>query len=192
MKKRIVVGMSGASGAPLGVKVLELLRTFPDVETHLVMSRGAELTMRIESGIQIDEVRALAHVVHDIENLGASIASGSFETDGMLVVPCSVKTLAGIACGYSDNLLLRAADVTIKECRPLVLAVRESPLSAIHLENMLRVVRNPGVRIMPPCINDYQGNKTIAELEYQIAARYLRVFGLRVPDMKTWTGVTTD
>lgn len=186
--KRIVVGMSGASGAPLAIRVLKRLRAFPEVESHLIVSRGAELTLRYESGLALEDVTSLADVVHDNGNLGASVASGSFRTAGMIVVPCSMKTVAGIANGFSENLLLRAADVTIKEGRPLVLVARESPLSAIHLENMLKLARIPGVRIMPPLINWYQGVKTIEELEEQLAARFISPFGLECDDFRPWTG----
>lgn len=189
--KRIVVGISGASGASLAIKVLELLKDIPEAETHLVMTRGAELTFKLESGLPLETVSKLADVVHNNDNLGASIASGSFRVDAMIVVPCSMKTVAGIALGYSDNLLLRAADVTLKEGRPLILAVRESPLSAIHLENMLRLSKIPGVRLMPPLLNRYQGVQTLDELEFQLACRYVDALAFEVPALRRWSGVNT-
>lgn len=187
--KRIIVGVSGASGTPLALAVLKLLARFPEVESHLVMSRGAEETMRFECGeAAAGGLWDTLAVRHAIDDLAAPISSGSFDADGMIVVPCSMKTLAGIACGFSENLLLRAADVTVKEGRPLVLAVRESPLSAIHLENMLKLSRIPNVRIMPPVLSYYQGVKTIGELEIQLAARWLRAFGLRAGEFRPWAG----
>ena len=136
-KKRIIVGISGASGIRLGVAVLEVLRDLPDWETHLVMTHGAEITLGYETDKSPDELRAMADVAHPIDDLAASISSGTFKTEGMIIAPCSMKTAAGIANGYSENLLLRAADVVIKERRRLLLIPRESPLSSIHLRNLL-------------------------------------------------------
>lgn len=190
--KRIVVGVSGASGVPLALAVLKSLKRFSEVESHLVVSEGALRVMECETGLPPEELFSLASAVYGAGDLAAPIASGSFPTDGMIIAPCSMKTLAGIACGFSENLVLRAADVTIKEGRPLVLAVRESPLSAIHLENMLKLSRIPGVRIMPPLLSYYQGAKTVAELEVQLAARWLRAFGLEAPELRSWTGPASN
>ena len=133
-KKRIIVGVSGASGTLLARAALQALRTFPEVETHLVLTEGAERTITLESGAGSTVLTEFADVLYGARDLGAPIASGSFRSDGMIVVPCSMKTAAGIANGYSDNLLLRAADVVVKEQRPLILVPREAPLSPIHLK----------------------------------------------------------
>ena len=133
--KRLVVGMSGASGIPIAVKVLENLKELPDWKCDLVITDGAHKTIDMETDYKFEDICALADEVLDIKNIGASIASGTYKTDGMVVVPCSMKTVAGIASGYSDNLLLRAADVTLKERRKLVLVAREAPFNSIHLKN---------------------------------------------------------
>ena len=137
MGKRLAIGMSGDSGAPLTVELLRQLREYhPEVETHLIVTRGAELTLAQETDVSLEQLRSLAGVCHSNSNIGAAPASGSFKTVGMIVVPCSMKTVAGIVSGYSDNLLLRAADVTMKERRKLVLVAREAPLSTLHLRNL--------------------------------------------------------
>src|ERR1700758_3696721 len=138
--KRIVVGMTGATGAPLAVRVLEFLHDL-DVEVHLIVSQWARATLVQECGLSAKDIRALASVLHDACDQGASISSGSFHTDGMIIVPCSMKTLAAIRCGYADNLIARAADVTLKKRRRLVLVAREAPLSPVHLENLLELSR---------------------------------------------------
>ncbi|MCD8014771.1 MAG: UbiX family flavin prenyltransferase [Lachnospiraceae bacterium] len=162
--KRIVVGISGASGFPLAVCLLKELKKIPEVETHLVFTYGAELTAKQESGMDAVQIRALADVCYENSNIGAAIASGTFLTEGMIILPCSMKTVSGIAHGFSENLLLRAADVTIKERRNLVLAVREMPLSPIHLENMLTLSRLQNVYIMPPMVTYYmKDDETAAE-----------------------------
>lgn len=153
--KKILVGISGASGAPIAIRLLKRLREMADVETHLIMTKGAELTIVQETDCTVEQVKALADVVYDVSSLGECPASGSFKMDAMIIVPCSMKTAAGIASGYSDNLLLRAADVTLKEARQLVLVARESPLSPVHLRN-LHELSSMGVRVVPPMISFYQ------------------------------------
>ena len=138
MKKRIIVGLSGASGVIYGIRTLEHLQSMENVESHLVMSEGARINIKIETDYDIEAVRASASVVHRPDNLAASISSGSFQTDGMIVIPCSVKSLSGIVNSYGDNLLTRAADVVLKEKRKLVLVVRETPLHKGHLQMMVR------------------------------------------------------
>ena len=150
--KRIIVGISGASGVWMGLRLLEILKARPDVETHLVLTDGAEANFRQETETTAEAARELADVTYDADDLGAAIASGTFPTDGMIVVPCSMKTLAGIVTGYSENLLLRAADVTLKEQRPLVLVPRETPLSRIHLRNLLTAAE-VGCTIVPPMLS---------------------------------------
>src|SRR3990172_3048082 len=138
---RLIVGISGATGAIFGVRLLEALRTVDRVETHLVISKWGERTIEHETNMTVDGVRKLAHFTYASNNLAATISSGSFQTDGMIIAPCSTKTLAAIATGFTDTLLSRAADVVLKEGRKLVLLARESPLNAVHLENMLKLAR---------------------------------------------------
>ena len=184
-KKRVVVGMSGASGAILGIEALRILRELGGYETHLIVSTGATLTIALETGVTLDEVRALADVVHDNANLGAAVASGSFRTMGMLVVPCSMKTVAGIAHGFSDNLLLRAADVMLKEGRPLVLMPRETPLSIIHLRNLLAAAE-AGAAIVPPMVTHYHGPTSIADMNRHLLGKALGRMGIDLPGMRRW------
>jgi flavin prenyltransferase len=185
---RLVVGVSGATGAPFAVRLLELLAGLPEVETHLVISRWARSTLELETGRSVREVAALADVVYDPADQGAAISSGSFRTDGMVVLPCSMKTLAGIRTGYADSLLLRAADVTLKERRRLVLVPRETPLSEIHLDNMLALTRM-GAVVMPPVPAFYNAPRTIDDLVEHLVVRVLDQFGLRLPDAPRWTGM---
>ncbi|MFB6849834.1 UbiX family flavin prenyltransferase [Streptomyces sp. NPDC056373] len=167
---RLIVGMTGATGAPFGVRLLERLAALPEVETHLVLSRWARTTIEMETGRTAREVGALADVVHKPDDQGASIASGSFRTDGMVIVPCSMKTLAGIRAGYADGLVGRAADVVLKERRPLVLVPRETPLGEIHLENMLDLARK-GARIVPPMPAFYNHPVSVDDIVDHITAR---------------------
>jgi 4-hydroxy-3-polyprenylbenzoate decarboxylase len=184
---RLVVAMTGASGAVLGIRLLERLRDVPSVETHLVISRWARQTIRLETTRTASEVASLADHVYHPGDQAAPISSGSFLTDGMLVVPCSMKTLAGIRAGYCDSLITRAADVTLKERRKLVLVVRETPLSEIHLENMLSLARM-GVSILPPVPAFYAMPSTIEDVVDNIVARALDQFGVTVPEAPRWTG----
>ena len=183
--RRIIVGVSGASGAALGLECLDCLRK-ADVESALVLTHGAEITITQELDMTVDEFASHADVVYDNVNIGAAIASGTYPVDGMIVAPCSMKTLAGIASGYSDNLLLRAADVQMKEQRRLVLMARETPLSAIHIDNMQRVARVPGVMIMPPMITFYNGPTTLDDMVHHVAAKALDPFGIECGDFRRW------
>lgn len=184
--KRIVVGISGASGAPLAISLLKQLNKQPNVEIHLVYTKGAKMTILQETNYCIEDVEALADVVYDNYNVGASIASGTFTVDGMIVVPCSMKTLAGIACGYSDNLLLRACDVQIKEQRPLVLVTRETPMSPIHLKNMTALAQLPSIVMMPPMLTYYNHPKTIEDMEIHIVGKILKRFHITVDKFQPW------
>lgn len=188
-KKRLVVGISGASGAVLGIEILKILKENPEWDTHLVISRGAELTIPEETEYTLDDVMNLADKVYDINNISASIASGTFKTEGMIIVPCSMKTVAGIASGYSDNLLLRAADVIIKERRKLVLVTRESPLSTIHLRNML-TLSELGAFIIPPMVTYYNKPLSLVDMNIQIVGKILDKFGIEVSGFNRW-GETT-
>lgn len=186
-KRRLIVGLSGASGAILGIRLLEALQSSGAFETHLVITDGARRTIPDETGYSLQAVSALADVSHDIGDIGASIASGSFSTGGMVILPCSMKTLAGIACGYSENLLLRAADVTLKERRPLILAVRETPLSPIHLRNML-TLSQAGAVILPPMLSYYNAPKTVEDMTGQFVGKVLDQLGIAHNSFHRWEG----
>jgi 4-hydroxy-3-polyprenylbenzoate decarboxylase len=184
-KKRLVIGMSGASGAILGITMLNILKDYPEWESHLVITRGAELTIQDETNYTIEQVKNLADEVYDIYNIGDKLASGTFKTEGMVIIPCSMKTVAGVASGYSDNLLLRAADVALKEGRKLVLAARESPLSLIHLRNMTACTE-AGAIILPPMITYYNKPLSIDDMNKHIVAKILDNFGIEVKGFKRW------
>lgn len=184
--KRIIIGISGASGFQYGYKALQLLSQLDNIETHLVLSKGAELTRQYETQITEEQVFELADVVHNIHNLGASIASGSFKTLGMLVAPCSMRSLASIAHSFSDNLLARAADVVLKERRKLVLMVRETPLNLAHLDNMRKVTEMGGI-IFPPVPALYHQPQTADEIITHSVARALDMFDLAI-EMPRWNG----
>ena len=185
MVQRLIIGISGASGFAYGYKALQLLRAVPQVETHLVVSKGAELTRASETALSRDEVYALADVVHPIGNLAASIASGSFRTAGMLVAPCSMRTLSAIAHATSDNLLTRAADVTLKERRRLVLMVRETPLNLAHLDNMRRVSEMGGI-VFPPVPALYMQPESADDIITQSVARALGLLGVELAQQQEW------
>jgi 4-hydroxy-3-polyprenylbenzoate decarboxylase len=183
---RIIIGISGASGSILGIRLLQALQALK-VETHLVMSRWAKATLLHETRYTVSDVEKLAAVVYPSDNQAASLSSGSFKTDGMIVAPCSMKTLAAIRTGYSENLLCRAADVTLKERRKLVLLARESPLSEIHLDNMLALTRM-GAVIFPPVPAFYSMPENLDDIVDQIAGRVLDQFGLELPGVHRWSG----
>lgn len=184
-KKRIIIGISGASGFQYGYKALELLKPL-EIETHLVLSKGASLTREYETDYRKEDILALADVVHPNHNLGASIASGSFNTLGMLIAPCSMRTLASVAHAFSDNLLTRAADVVLKERRKLVLMVRETPLNLAHIDNMRKVTEMGGI-IFPPVPAFYQQPQSIDELITHSVTRALNLFDLDL-EMPYWQG----
>jgi len=180
MKRRVVVGISGASGAILGRRVLELLRGAPDIESHLVVTPAAETTLALELDSSAPQaVRALATICHPCDDVSSAIASGSFRSEGMIIAPCSMRTLSAIAYGLADNLLTRAADVTLKERRRLVLVAREAPLHAGHLEAMLKVTNLGGI-VLPPVPAFYARPQTIDDIVTQIAARALDLLGVDV------------
>ena len=183
---RIVVGITGASGAIFGVRTLEALQAL-GIETHLILSRWSRATLLHETDYTLDQVQKLASVVHHDDNQSASISSGSFKTDGMIVAPCSMKTLAAIRSGFSDTLICRAADVILKERRKLVLLARESPFSEIHLDNMLALTRI-GAIIFPPIPAFYNRPATIDDLVNHIVGRLLDQFGLDMPGLHRWSG----
>lgn len=189
MPRRLIIGISGASGVIYGIRMLEVLREVPDLETHLVVSGPARQTIALETRFEIDAIRALADVNYRINNIAADIASGSYHTHGMVIVPCSIRTLSGVAYSLSDNLLLRAADVMLKERRPLVLVVRETPLHLGHLRLMARVAEIGGI-IMPPAPAFYQHPQSLNDIIDQTVNRILDQLGiaLSVDLFPRWPG----
>lgn len=187
--KRLIIGISGASGAIYGVRLLQVLRDVTDVETHLVMSAAARQTLALETDLSVRDVQALANVNHDTRDIAASISSGSFQTAGMVILPCSIKTLSGIVNSYTDGLLTRAADVVLKERRPLVLCVRETPLHLGHLRLMTQAAEI-GAVIMPPVPAFYHRPQTLDDLINQTVNRVLDQFDITLPqDLFTrWQG----
>lgn len=183
--RRLIIGISGASGVIYGVRLLEALKPLP-VETHLVMSRTAEVTLAYETKLKVAAVRELADVAHDVDDLAASISSGSFRTMGMVVAPCSMRSLGEIAHGISSNLLTRAADVVLKERRKLVLLVRETPLHAIHLRNMATLAEI-GAIIAPPVPAFYNRPETLDDVIDHTVGRVLDLFDLDTGRVKRWS-----
>ncbi len=182
--KRLIVGISGATGAIYGIRLLEVLSR-SDVETHLVITEAGEKTIRMETDWRIEQVHGLANVVYDIKDVGADIASGSFQTDGMVVIPCSIKSLSAIANSFNLNLLIRAADVTIKERRKLVLVVRETPLHKGHL-NLMMNLADLGVIILPPAPAFYFHPKTIDDLLNHTVGKVLDLFHIEHDLFARW------
>jgi 4-hydroxy-3-polyprenylbenzoate decarboxylase len=183
---RLIVGITGATGSVYGVRVLERLRE-AGVESHLVLTKWGARTLLHETPYSKEHVESLATQSYNPADMGAAISSGSFKTDGMIVAPCSAKTLGAIANGYGDNLVHRAADVTLKERRRLVLALREAPLSDIHLENMLKLSRM-GAIVMPPVPAFYTLPQSVDDIVNHTVARLLDLFGVEVKGAARWTG----
>lgn len=187
--KRLIVGISGASGAIYGVRLLQVLRNVPDVETHLVMSQAARQTLSLETDLSLRDVQSLADVIHDARDIAATISSGSFKTWGMVILPCSIKTLSGIVNSYTDTLVTRAADVVLKERRPLVLCVRETPLHLGHLRLMTQAAEL-GAVIMPPVPAFYHRPQSLDDVINQTVNRVIDQFDIELPaDLFTrWQG----
>ena len=185
--RRLIIGISGASGVIMGYRLLQALQDVPDMETHLVITEGAVRNFACETCLRIEEVQALADVVYDNQDLSAAIASGSFETAGMIVMPCSMASVAGIANGFATNLLLRAADVCLKEDRRLVLVPRETPLSRLHLRN-LSIASELGCTIIPPMLTFYNGADTVEKQVDHIIGKVLKRFGITYDNFRPWTG----
>jgi len=185
-RRRLIIGMTGSTGAIIGIRFLEALKP-SDIETHLIISKWAQRTIEHETNYTIEQVRALASVVHSQGDMGATISSGSFLTEGMVVIPCSVRTLGGIANGYGEHLVHRAADVVLKERRKLVLLVRETPLSEVHLENMLKLARM-GVVMLPPMPAFYNHPQSVDDVVNHIVGRVLDQFKIPAPFAKRWDG----
>lgn len=187
--KRLIVGISGASGAIYGVRLLQVLRDVAEVETHLVMSQAARQTLSLETDYSLRDVQALANVVHDARDIAANISSGSFKTAGMVILPCSIKTLSGIVHSYTDGLLTRAADVVLKERRPLVLCVRETPLHLGHLRLMTQAAEL-GAVIMPPVPAFYHRPQSVMDIVDQTVNRIVDQFDIELPEdlFARWQG----
>lgn len=184
---RITVAVSGATGVEMSYYLMKALRSVKNCEIHLIVSSGARNTWKLESDIPIEELEALADRIHDERNMAASISSGSFVTDGMIVMPCSMKTLAGIAAGYAENLIVRAADVCLKEGRKVVLVPREMPFGKVHLRNM-KEAADLGCVIVPPVLTFYNGPKTITDQINHIVGKILMQFGIAYDQFIPWTG----
>ncbi len=186
-KHRIIVGISGASGVVMGYRLLQALGAHENIERHLIVTENARLTWDFEVELPFSSLNEEAECVHAATNMAAPVASGSFLTDGMIVIPCSMKSLAGIVHGYADNLLLRAADVCLKENRRLVLVPRETPLSRIHLDNLARAAEL-GCAIMPPVLTFYRGEMTMEQQIDHILGKILMQFGFAHSPFLQWEG----
>ncbi|MBI4490188.1 MAG: UbiX family flavin prenyltransferase [Deltaproteobacteria bacterium] len=184
--RRLIVGISGATGAIYGIRTLEVLAGLKDIETHLVLTRAGKMTIQVETTYSVKDIESIADVVHDINNVGASIASGSFRTEGMVIAPCSMKSMGGIAHSASADLLVRAADVILKERKKLVLVVRETPLHLGHLETMAALTRM-GAVIFPPVPAFYHRPKTLDDVINQTVTRILDQFGIDVTLFERWS-----
>jgi len=187
-RKRLIIAITGATGAVYGVRLLQILRTLPEVETHVMVSEAGVLNIHQELDLKRKDVEALADVVHNVRDVGASIASGSFLSDGMIIAPCSMKTLAAVAHGLSDNLITRAADVVLKARRRLVLMVRETPFNLAHLRNMTAVTEMGGV-IFPPLPGFYQRPQSIEEMVDHTVGRVLDMFAVDHQLTPRWAGL---
>ncbi|OGB21644.1 MAG: 3-octaprenyl-4-hydroxybenzoate carboxy-lyase [Burkholderiales bacterium RIFCSPLOWO2_02_FULL_57_36] len=186
--KRLIIAITGATGAVYGVRLLQVLRDTPNIETHLMVSDAGVLNLHQELDMNRKYVEALAHVVHNVRDIGASIASGSFQSEGMIVAPCSMKTLASIAHGLSENLITRSADVVLKERRRLVLMVRETPFNLAHLRNMIAVTEMGGI-IFPPLPGFYQRPATMAEMVDHTIGRVIDLFAIPHVLTPRWNGI---
>ena len=186
--KKLIIGITGASGAILGIRLLEILREQKNVETHLIISDAAKITIATETDYKISDVQKLADHTHKFNDIGAICASGSFRADGMIIAPCSIKTMSEIATGVTNSLMSRAADVMLKEKKKLVLMVRETPLHGLHLENMAKL-SNIGAYIMPPVITMYQKPKSLDDMFNHMLGRVLDVFEIDAGIVKRWQGL---
>lgn len=184
---KIVVGMNGTTGVVYGIRLLQALSDMEGIETHLIISRACERTIELETDCSIEDIRSYASYTHPIEDIAACLASGSFQHDGMIVAPCSMKTLSAVANAYSDNLLTRAADVTLKERRRLLLLVRETPLHLGHLKNMVRVTEMGGI-VMPPVPAFYHQPRTIQDIVDHTVGKILDIFRIEHTLYRRWSG----
>jgi len=186
--KRLIIAITGATGAVYGVRLLQVLREIPGIETHAIVSDAGALSLHQEMGMSRKEVESLAHVAHSVRDIGASVASGSFQSEGMIIAPCSMKTLAAVALGLSDNLIARAADVILKERRRLVLMARETPFNLAHLRNMTAVTEMGGI-VFPPLPAFYHRPQSITELVDHTVGRVIDLFGIEHSLTPRWNGM---
>jgi len=186
---KLIIGISGASGIVYGVRLLEILSKIEGVETHLVISQAGELNIKYETDWRVEDIKAMADFCYDVRNLGAPLSSGSFKTDGMIIAPCSIKTMSALANSYTENLLIRAGDVTLKEQRKLVLLVRETPLHIGHLRNMERLAQM-GATILPPMPAFYYRPKTIQDIIDHTVGKVLDIFGIEHELFARWQGIS--
>ena len=184
----LIIGITGASGVIYGIRLLEVLSATKDIETHLIISEAGEKNIRYETDWKVEDVKALASFCYNIGDIGASLASGSFKRDGMIIAPCTVKTMSALASSYNDNLLVRAGDVTLKERRKLVLLVRETPLHLGHLRNMERLTEM-GAIIMPPVPAFYHKPKTISDIVDHTIGKILDIFDIEHNIFQRWSGI---
>ncbi len=189
--RRVIVAITGATGSVYGVRILEALARVPDVESHLVISAAGILNAATELEMPRADIESLADVVHSDKHIGASLASGSFRTDGMIVAPCSMKTLAAIATGFADTLVARAADVVLKERRRLVLVTRETPLNLVHLRNMVTVTEAGGI-IFPPVASFYARLESLDAMVEQTVGRILDLFDIDTGEVRRWNGIKSS
>lgn len=184
----LIVGISGATGVIMGYYLLKVLKNKPDITVHLVLSEGAVENFRIETNLKIEEIKSLADYNYDNKNLAAKISSGSYKTDGMIVLPCSMKTLSGVANGFATNLLLRSVDVCLKESRKVVLVPREMPMSRIHINNMARAAEY-GCTIIPPVLTFYNGANSLEKQISHVIGKILMQFNIEHDDFVAWKGL---
>lgn len=189
--KRLIIAITGASGVSYGLRLLQVLQAVPDIETHMVMSDAGKLNLQHELDISLAEFEALADVVHAVSDIGATIASGSFQSSGMVVAPCSMRTLAAVAHGLSDNLITRAADVMLKERRRLILMVREAPLNLAHLRNMTSVTEMGGI-IYPPSPAFYQRPQSVADIIDHTISRVIDLLEIPQSQAVRWNGLPSN
>jgi len=190
MMQRIIIGLTGASGAIYGIRLLEVLRSVAEIETHLIVSAAAKQTIALETSYRLRDVLAMADVVYEDRDIAAAISSGSFITSGMIIMPCSIKTLSGIANSYNDTLITRAADVVLKQKRKLILGVRETPLHLGHLRLMMNVIEI-GAIIFPPMPAFYHQPETVKDIVDQTVNRILDQYGITLPQtlFTRWQGI---
>lgn len=188
VESHIIIGISGASGAVFGVKLLQLLQPIADIKTHLILSKPAEMTIKAEMNMSVDDIIALSDVYHNNKNIGACVASGSFNVKAMFIAPCSIKTMSEIASGVTTTLISRSADVCLKERKPLILGVREMPFHSGHLRNMAHL-SDLGAYIAPPVPAFYTNPQTIDDIVTQICCRWLSFASIELPQKITWTGL---
>ncbi len=185
---KLIIAITGASGAIFGIRLLEILQETDNIETHLIISKAASITIKSETNYQLAEIKKMADICYNSEDISACIASGSFKTDGMIIAPCSIKTMSAIAHSYGDNLISRAADVILKERRKLVLLLRETPLHLTHLRNMVAVAENGGI-IYPPVPAFYNNPESIDDLVNHTLYRVLDLFNIDNDQLKRWNGI---